>query len=194
MNNTNNFQTPERDHLCSQLDRHLDWIKSCDTKSSIVLAVVGIFFTLFTSQHSIEMLMKIVTLSITNINFSNFLFLFLFITAWSFFIFGTYCLIRVLVPRLSRDVNLNHNVDVNSSLYFFESISQNKFSEYKERIYSLSKEDEIDDLLAQIYVNANISTIKYTYYNKGIKFTFFGIAMILFLFVVGVILVKVGGM
>jgi len=193
MNNTENLQTPERDHLCSQLDRHLDWIKSCDTKSSIVLAVVGIFLTIFTSEQSLEMLMKIVTLTLKNINFSNILFLLLFVIAWSFFIYGTYSLIRVLTPRLSRDVNSNENVDVNSSLYFFESISRNKYSEYKERVFLQSKEDEIDDILSQIYVNARISTIKYKYYSKGIRYVFLGIAMVLFLFVVGIILVKVGG-
>ncbi|XXM72323.1 Pycsar system effector family protein [Lysinibacillus sphaericus] len=194
MNNTNNLQTAERDHLCAQLDRHLDWIKSCDTKSSIVLAVVGIFLTLFTAEHSIKMLMKIMILTFENINFSNIIFLILCLIGLSFFVNGTYNLIRVLTPRLSKEVNLNEEVNVTRSLYFFESISRNKFSEFKERVISQSIEDEIYDLLTQIYVNARISSIKYKHYNKGIRYVFIGIALMLFLFFAGIILVKVGGM
>jgi Family of unknown function (DUF5706) len=194
MNNTDDLETPDKHHLCSQLDRHLDWIKSCDTKSSIVLAVVGIFLTIFTSEYSLKMFATIIELSLANINFSNVLYLSFLAVAFGSFIYGTYSLISVLTPRLSKEANVHENVDVNNSLYFFESISRNKFSEFKDKVYQRTPEDEINDILAQIYVNAKISTEKYKHYSKGILCVFLGIGMILILFAVGSFLVKVGGM
>jgi hypothetical protein len=35
---------------------YIEWIKSCDTKTSIVLGVIGIFLTIFASDSSINML------------------------------------------------------------------------------------------------------------------------------------------
>lgn len=64
-----------KDNLIQRLDRQLDWIKSCDTKASIVLAMVGIFLTLFLSDQSLGMIKRIITESINSINFSNILYL-----------------------------------------------------------------------------------------------------------------------
>jgi hypothetical protein len=182
----------DKGELLEQLDRHLDWIKSCDTKSSIVLAVIGIFITIYTSEKSIEMLNKMVSESIQNINFSNLLFLLLFAISWGVFVYGGYSLIRVLVPRLSKDVVSYEGIETDS-LYFFECVAKNKFSEYKDKVLNRSDNEDINDILSQIYINAKISTKKYSYYSKGIKCTFLGMAGILVLYIVGVILVKVGG-
>jgi len=151
----------DKSSLIGQLDRHLEWIKSCDTKSSIVLGVVGIFLTLFTSQHSINMLNDIFSKTIENINFSNFFYLVLFIISWCLFIYGAYSLIRVLIPRLSKEALTYKDIHADS-LYFFENISQNTFSEYKNKVFSRKVDDEIDDILSQIYINAQICSIKYS--------------------------------
>ncbi|BCC00156.1 hypothetical protein BCJMU51_2220 [Bacillus cereus] len=55
------------------------------------------------------------------------------------------------------------------------------------------EDDEITDILSQIYVNAKICTIKYSYYSKGIKCAALGIAGVLILYVIGMILVMLGG-
>lgn len=90
--------------LLQRLDRHLEWIKSCDTKASIVIAGAGIFLSIFTAEHSINMLNQIFAQSINNINFSNFLYLSLFLLFWGLFVYGSYCLIRVLVPMMKKEV------------------------------------------------------------------------------------------
>jgi Family of unknown function (DUF5706) len=182
----------DKDNLIERLDRHLDWIKSCDTKSSIVIAGVGLFLTIFTSEHSIEMLKLILTQTLMNINFSNFLYLLFFIFSWVVFFYGAYCLIRVLIPRLGRDTLVYKGIH-NDSLYFFETIAKNNYKEFKEKIEKESNGDELTDILSQIYVNAKICTFKYQYYSKGIKYSFLGIAGVMLLYIVGVILVKLGG-
>ncbi|MES5849312.1 MULTISPECIES: Pycsar system effector family protein [unclassified Bacillus cereus group] len=189
---TENIALDKKNNLIARLDRQLDWIKSCDTKASIVIAVLGVFLTIFTSENSINMLQKILSQPLKHINFANFLYLLLFVISWSIFIFGVYCLVRVLIPRLNKDVLAYEGIH-NGSLYFFETIAKNNFLEFKEKVTNTNEEGELEDILSQIYVNAKICTIKYTYYSKGIKYASLGIASVLVLYVIGVILVMLGG-
>lgn len=183
----------DKSNLIQRLDRHLDWIKSCDTKASIVIAGVGIFLSIFTSDHSIGMLNQILSRSIQNINFSNFLYLGLFLFFWGIFVRGSYFLIRVLVPTMKKEVSLFGQDIYHDSLYYFESAEDKKYVEFKEKILKESSEDEIEDLISQIYINAKICSTKFKFYQKGIRYTFIGVAGILTMYVVGIILVKLGG-
>ncbi|PET27185.1 hypothetical protein CN518_27620 [Bacillus anthracis] len=182
----------DKNNLIERLDRNLDWIKSCDTKASIVIAVLGVFLTIFTSENSIDMLKTILSQPIKHISFSNFLYLISFISSLAIFIFGLYCLIRVLIPRLSKETQVYERT-YNDSLYFFETIAKNSFQEFKNKVEQTSEDDEIKDILFQIYINAKICTIKYNYYSKGIKYSSLGVTGILILYIVGIILVMVGG-
>ncbi|NUJ17407.1 hypothetical protein FKN04_12560 [Bacillus glycinifermentans] len=182
-------------NLLERLDRHLDWIKSCDTKASIVLAMIGIFLTLFLSEQSIGMLNDIFKQATENINFSNVLYLIFFAFSVYLFLYGSYCLVKVLIPRdktLLEEEGLHRD-----SLYYFETISNNNFLEFKRRVIARNeeenKDDEIADILSQIYVNAKICTIKYSFFKKGIKYSFIGIASIILVFMIGVLLVNIGG-
>lgn len=189
---TEGKNTLEKNNLIDRLDRHLDWIKSCDTKASIVIAAIGVLLTIFASEHSINMLKIILFQSIQFINFANILYLIFFFTSWVAILFGVYCLIRVLIPRLSKDVEVYEGIH-KDSLYYFETIAKNNFQEFKEKFTSSNEEEEITDILSQIYVNAKICTIKYSYYSNGIKYSFLGISGVIILYVIGVILVKLGG-
>lgn len=180
--------------LLQRLDRHLEWIKSCDTKASIVIAGAGIFLSIFTAEHSINMLNQIFAQSINNINFSNFLYLSLFLLFWGLFVYGSYCLIRVLVPMMKKEVMIFQQDTHADSLYYFESIDDKKYSEFREKMINESPEAELEDLLTQIYINAKICSSKYKFYKKGIRSTFVGIAGIITLYAVGIVLVKLGGM
>ena len=191
MENNNSLN---KNDLIQRLDRHLDWIKSCDTKASIVIAGAGIFLSIFTAEHSINMLNQILSQTIQNINFSNFLYLVLFFIFWGMFIYGAYCLIRVLVPMLKKEVMIYQQDTRSDSLYYFESIDDKKYLEFKEKMVNETLEDEIEDLLTQIYINARVCSAKYSFYRKGISSTFIGIAGILVLYIVGIILLKLEGM
>ncbi|KAF6558339.1 hypothetical protein G9G63_25770 [Paenibacillus sp. EKM202P] len=181
-----------RTDLLARLDRLLDWIKSCDTKASIVIAGIGLFLTLFTSENFFSILKAILTGAFSHLNFSNLLFLICFALAFSLFVYGSYCLIRVLAPRLSSDVEIMEGMHTDS-LYFFESISKNNFREFAEKVRGRNEADDINDILSQLYINAKICTVKYTYYSKGIRYGAIGLSTLLILFILGVILSKAGG-
>ena len=187
---TNNSVNNE--DLLDRLNRHLDWIKSCDTKTSIVLAITGIFFTIFASSPSLNTLKDIFAGIFTNINFANLLYLIFFLISCFICIYGVYCLIKVLIPRLEKDI-LNDDDLYGDSLYYFESISKNKFIDFKNKMLNESDITRRDDLISQIYINAYISNIKYQFYRKGITNTFLGITLILVLYIFGLILLTVGG-
>lgn len=182
----------DKTDLADRLNRQLDWIKSCDTKASIVLAVVGIFLTIFTSSHSLNTVNQIFSDIIRGMNFSNLLYLVFFVGSWLLFAYGAFCLIRVLIPRLKANVIRDDDL-YGDSLYYFEDISKNKFLDFKQKMSTITPEDEINDLLSQIYINAQICTIKYSYYKRGIKWTFISMALLLVLYIMGVILLKSGG-
>lgn len=191
MNTTSSL---DKNDLTQRLDRHLDWIKSCDTKASIVIAGAGIFLTIFTAEHSIDMLNQILSQTIENINFSNLLYLTLFFVFWGMFIYGAYSLIRVLVPMMKKEVLIYQQDTRADSLYYFESIDDKKYLEFKQKMIDETPEDEIEDLLTQIYINAKVCSAKYSFYRRGIRLTFIGIAGILVLYTVGIILLKLEGM
>lgn len=180
-----------KDNLIQRLDRHLDWIKGCDTKASIVLAMIGIFLTLFLSEQSLGMLKRILTDSIHTVNFSNFLYLLIFTASWCLFIYGAFCLVKVLVPK-NKKILEGEGLQ-RDSLYYFETIASNSFSEFRRRVSSQDEDEELKDILSQVYVNAQICTIKYEYFKKGIKFSFIGIASIMIVYLIGVCLANLGG-
>lgn len=183
-----------KENLIQRLDRHLDWIKSCDTKASIVIAGAGIFLNIFTAEHSISMLNQIISKAVNNISAGNLFYLLSFLVFWGVFLYGAYCLIRVLVPMMKKDVIAFQQGTYENSLYYFETADDKKYSEFREMMLKETEENEIEDLLSQIYMNSKICSSKYRFYKKGIRLSFVGIAGILILYIYGIVLLKLGGL
>lgn len=181
-----------KNDLLDELDRHLEWIRSCDTKASIVLAMLGVFIVTISSELFLDSQKEIVLNALNNINFSNLIYLMFEIVGYLLFFYGVYNIIRVLFPQLKKSVETYNEVE-DDSLYYFESISSKSYSEYKKQRINRTSEEEIDDILSQIYINSKISTKKYYFYKKGLAFVLWGILGILILHLIGIILVNVGG-
>lgn len=180
-----------KNDLLDELDRHLEWIRSCDTKASIVLAMLGVFIVTISSELFLDSQKEIVLNVLNNINFSNLIYLMFEGSVYFLFFYGVYNIIRVLFPQLKKSVKAYNGVE-NDSLYYFESISSKTYSEYKKQRINRTSE-EIHDILSQIYINSKISTKKYYFYKKGLALVLWGILGILILHFIGIILVKAGG-
>ncbi|MCU5746963.1 hypothetical protein N9R04_09765 [Staphylococcus sp. SQ8-PEA] len=178
--------------LLDELDRHLEWIKSCDTKASIVLAMLGVVIVTISSELFLNSQREIVIKVLSNINFSNLIYLSFEVVVYLLFFNGVYNIVRVLFPQLKNSVETYNEVE-NDSLYYFESISSKTYSEYKKQRINRTSEEEIEDILSQIYINSKISTKKYYFYKKGLAYVLWGILGILVLHFIGIILVKLGG-
>ncbi|EJD99226.1 Pycsar system effector family protein [Staphylococcus epidermidis] len=181
-----------KNDLLDELDRHLGWIRSCDTKASIVLAMLGVFIVIISSELFLDSQKEIVLNALNNINFSNLIYLMFEGAVYFLFFDGVFNIIRVLFPQLKKSVKDYNGVE-NDSLYYFESISSKTYSEYKKQRINRTSEEEIHDILSQIYINSKISTRKYHFYKKGLAMVLWGILGILILHSIGIILVKAGG-
>ena len=181
-----------KNDLLDELDRHLGWIRGCDTKASIVLAMLGVFIVTISSELFLDSQKEIVLNALNNINFSNLIYLMFEGAVYFLFFDGVFNIIRVLFPQLKKSVKDYNGVE-NDSLYYFESISSKTYSEYKKQRINRTSEEEIHDILSQIYINSKISTRKYHFYKKGLAMVLWGILGILTLHSIGIILVKAGG-
>lgn len=181
-----------KNDLLNELDRHLDWIKSCDTKASIALTMLGVFIVIISSELFLDSQKKIVLKAFYNINFSNLIYLIIGLFLYLLFFNGVYNIIKVLIPQLKKTVETYNGIE-NDSLFYFESISSKSYSDYKKQRYNRTSEEEINDILCQIYINSKISTRKHYFYRNGLVFVVWGILGILIWHLIGTILVNVGG-
>lgn len=181
-----------KDNLLERLDRLLDWIKSCDTKASIGITGVGIFLTIFLSEQSLTGIKQIILAATREINFSNLIYLLLILIAVISVIYGGFNLISVLVPRLNSYASKISGTRSNS-FYYFGSIANNDYDSFKQKILNESEDDEIEDLLSQIYINSKICDVKFRFYKTGIIYSFSGIVALILLYVIGFLLLKLGG-
>ncbi|WP_431029660.1 Pycsar system effector family protein [Lysinibacillus sp. LZ02] len=186
---TNNL---EKDNLLERLDRLLDWIKSCDTKASIGITAVGIFLTIFLSEKSLTGINKIIIAATRDFNFSNLIYLLLIFIAALSVIYGGFNLISVLVPRLNSFASKISGTR-SISFYYFGSIANGDYDTFKQKIQNETEDDEIEDILSQIYINSKICDVKFRYYKKGIIYSFSGIVALILLYVIGFLLLKLGG-
>lgn len=166
------------DDLMNILAQINQWINNCDTKASILLALIGIVIgVLFSNNYSYRLI------SIYYLNplpdYSGLVFYSIFlIISFILILHGVIRLILCILPQFS------FNESNKDSLIYYASISKNSIDEYFKKIksqeYSLS-----DDLISQIHINANICTEKFENYKLGLISTIFG-----FIFLVILILVR----
>lgn len=168
------------------LDRNIGFISNCDTKTSIVLTVVGVLFTLILSDDGISEISNIFSACLNTITLFNILFLFSFIGSVGTMMIGMYKLGSVLIAKTS-DKSSGDNTF--KSLIFFSGIQKSGDREtYRDQFYSMSREELLNELLDEIYANADIATQKYTKYNSGLKYATIGFILFLILFLLGIYL------
>ena len=160
------------------------WINNSDNKTAIVLGLIGIFLTIiFTNGYFVNNIFKIITKMISNINFSDILYLLFLISLIYICLYGLWSLIKVLVPTLKM------NTKTTKSYLYFGSISNySSFKEYKNDLIEASSDDIIDDLLNQVYQNSIICNKKYINFAKGIKCFLIGFVGTLIMYVIGVLI------
>lgn len=165
--------------LMSILSQINQWIVNCDTKASILLALIGVIFGIVFSN---ECLFSAI---VSQFSFSFEYNSLILIKAIIVIILGVLFLIRVICP------NFNFIPSNEESLIFFASISRNSKEKYRDKIkgqnYSLQ-----DDLISQIHINAEICTKKFENYNCGLLCIIGGFVYIIIWILLRNIVVLVG--
>lgn len=168
------------------LDRIIGFISNCDTKASVVLAVLGVMLTIIATDSAISKLHLIIKAAASSGTALSVFFLCLLVIAVVAFTFGILPLVSVLIARTGTSKN-------DSKIYFTDIASNKNNTTYKEKVLKQLECDAIDDLIAQIYINAVICDKKFKKYNLGLKFTLIGGGMFIMLFIIGVLVYTTGG-
>ncbi len=176
-----------KDDLLDRLDRILEWIKSCDTKASILLAGIGITLTILSSETFLQKYETILCFFLKDINLWKLIYLGISALFLLSIIAGVIYLVFELNPSLISNKNKNKEID---SFYFFSTIANKCLENFKDEYMKIDNLSDIEDLLNQLYINAKICDLKYKYTKKGILFSTLGIFGLIFMFLVGVVTLR----
>lgn len=166
------------------LERNIGFITNCDTKTSIVLTAIGVLLTIILTNDGLGKIFSIVKTCLNEKSIYSIMYLICFgITVLILFL-GLYNLLSVLIAR--TDIK-SKGINSSKSNIFFVGISKNKnFETYKDRFYSMNQHEFLDEIIAEIYANAYIATIKYKKYNIGLKLTIIGFILFVIVLLVGI--------
>ena len=167
-----NMSPMEEGHLKECLDMNNLWIGICDQKASILLAVMGVVFTIVMTSDAIKAIRKYIVLPFLEycngnesmyFNFSRFsVFVFLIITA-IFAALSLWDLLNSIKPNLDYNAMKKNNPQMaTKSFIFYSSVANMSYEEFKN-----TNIDYANDLRSQVYTNAKIANMKFNNYLKG---------------------------
>lgn len=161
------------------LERNINFIVNCDNKSSIVLAFIGVILT----NNGLKLVFNIIKKCIEVKTFSNVLYLLFLGLSIYVMLYGIYNLGNVLIAKVSQKAD---GLGERNSNIFFTGIQKNpSYQNYQLNFCSLTKEQLLDELLSQIYINSEIAIIKYAKFNTGFKNTVIGFVLFISILIIG---------
>lgn len=163
----------DENELQNRMDRIIEWVKTCDTKASIMLTVlslsVGIFFT---SDFVLSSLLKVITNTFVVSNKGCFSFSALFaLLSAMFSVFALVMALKCYVMVLMAKTDENQTKDSNLMLHSYIHFNHISKLTYEEFIRGLELSDVKKDVTSQIYINAKRCAEKFSDYNVGVKWT-----------------------
>lgn len=166
------------------LDRNIGFVTNCDNKTSIVLAAFGVLLAIILTNEGLSEIFNIVKACIATKTFCSILYLFCFASAIFSMVLGMFNLGSVLVAKTSEEAIGRKD---EKSRIFFAGIRKNgDYNTYHQKFCAMSKEDLLNDLIEQIYINADIASIKYATYNRGLRRTTVGFLFFVVLLLIGI--------
>jgi hypothetical protein len=161
------------------LDRTIGFVENCDTKASIVLALFGVILTVICASNITNSIVNIADKVKENINGGGCLYILCVMVAVLLVTISIIELLLVIGAKIDK-------TGLDSKIYF-KDISENvNCCTYGNKIKELSEDSYIDDIITQIYINAQICTKKYERYNVAIKFGAVGTIMFAILYFIGI--------
>ena len=182
-----------------RMDRIIEWVKVCDSKTSILMSVVllvptciiGTDWVLVKLEHIISLIIEAFNSHGVGYYFSitNFVTLVLLIITISFTIVSFYFFLLVLKAKTKEDI-YGKNVKINSLVHFNNIASITDCETYQRLSEEETEDDYYEDLLSQTYINAKRCAEKFALYNKGLRWLCFAMVSLL-LFILMLFVVQV---
>ena len=170
----------------ASLDRINAWINSCDSKAGIVLALVGVLLTIIFTNDGMAEMYNVLQNIMPPANFCTIL----YILGIDTFMLcdGIARLIFTLVARINSNVYNEPDLITDSVLFFGKISDKASYQVFQNDVLNMTKEEYLNDLLSQIYINSKIANEKHVNYNKGIKWTIIGFIALVVMFLIGIYL------
>ena len=138
----------------------------------------------FLTNEGVNEIFNIVKTCIEAKSFCHIFYLVCFTGAIFLLVWGMFNLGSVLVAKTSEEA-LGRK-DESSRIFFAGIIKNGNYVDYKQKFYAMNREDFLNDLIEQIYINANIASIKYATYNRGLRCTIVGFIFFIVLLLIGI--------
>lgn len=166
------------------LDRNISFVANCDNKTSIVLASFGVLLAIILTNEGLNEILNIVKTCIATKTFCNILYLLCLAGATFVMVFGLFNLGSVLAANTTEEAIGKKD---ESSHIFFAGIRKNgDYETYNQKFLAMDRESLLNDLTEQIYINADIASIKYASYNRGLRCTAIGFLFFIALLLIGI--------
>lgn len=165
------------------LERNINFVSTCDNKTSIILTIVGVLFAIILTSDGINLIFNIVKSCIYGKTFCDILYLISFIASALLMGYGIFSLVTVLFGRTNRKKSF---VKSHSRIFFSGIVEYADNKEYKKNFYSMTRQELLNDLITEIYINAEIAKIKYQKYNIGLKFSIIGFLLFVSILFIGI--------
>lgn len=175
-------QTDEFDNaeaMQNTLDRIIGFINNCDTKASIILALIGVIVTVIFSGNMPDKFLQIYGKEKEISSCGSILYIILCLASVIAVVVGMLFLAAVLFARITGS-----NKD--SKIYFGDIAENINAESYIEKVKSITVDTYIEDIARQIYINSKICKKKYHFYNTGLVVGLVGLIGFLALYLVGV--------
>ena len=166
------------------LDRNIGFVTNCDNKTSIVLAAFGVLLAIILTNEGSNEIFNIMKACIATKTFCSILYLLCFAGAIFSMVLGMFNLGSVLVAKTSEEAI--GRKDENSRIFFAGIRKNGDYNTYHQKFCAMNKEDLLNDLIEQIYINADIASIKYATYNRGLRRTIVGFIFFVVLLLIGI--------
>ena len=166
------------------LDRNISFVTNCDNKTSIVLASFGVLLAIILTNEGLNKIFNIVKTCIASKTFYNILYLLCLAGAIIVMVLGMFNLGSVLVARTSEEAN--GRKDENSRIFFEKKKKNGDYKTYNQKFLAMDRESLLNDLIEQIYINADIAYTKYASYNLGLRRTAMGFIFFVTLLLLGI--------
>jgi len=175
----------DKAELLNILDRTINFIRSCDNKSSAILGFIGIILAIFFSNDGIENLFNAIRLFTSSELYI--VYICLLCISFILFIFGIIFLVFVLLARTDNSKYKQIGLKEDSVL-FFETVVNRNYLLYKKKLLSINNIDYEDDIISQIYINSKICQTKYRDYRIGFIFVIIGLISFIYILSLGIFL------
>lgn len=162
------------------LERNIRFINDCDNKTSIVLTFFGVLLTIILTNKGFSIIFETICKCFIEKTFCSILYLFCFLGAIAIMLIGIYNLWSVLIAR--TNIKSEHI----SKIFFSGIIRFRNLETYKEKFRKMNRQDFLDELITEIYINADIATKKYKKYNEGLKLSIIGFISFILVLLIGI--------